>query len=92
MKHIIPEQLEQETHLLEYFAGTYGDYVSGKRVITDNTRKEMKSILNDIQSGTFVKNWMLENKINQPNFKAMRKKAQLHEIEKVGKRWIQEQA
>ena len=73
----------------------YGDYVSGKRVITDNTRKEMKSILNDIQSGTFVKNWMLENKINQPNFKAMRKKAQLHEIEKVGKKlrdmmpWIQ---
>ena len=73
----------------------YGDYVSGKRVITENTRKEMKSILNDIQSGTFVKNWMLENKINQPNFKAMRKKAQLHEIEKVGKKlrdmmpWIQ---
>ncbi len=64
----------------------YGDYVSGKRVITDQTRKEMKSILNDIQSGTFVKNWMLENKINQPNFKAMRKKSQSHEIEKVGKK------
>ena len=63
----------------------YGDYVSGKRVITEETRKEMKSILNDIQSGTFVKNWMLENKINQPNFRAMRKRAKMHGIEKVGK-------
>ena len=63
----------------------YGDYVSGKRVITEETRKEMKSILNDIQSGTFVKNWMLENKINQPNFRAMRRRAKMHGIEKVGK-------
>ena len=64
----------------------YGDYVSGKRIINEDTRKEMKSILSDIQTGKFVKNWMLENKIDQPNFKAMRKKAQSHEIETVGKK------
>ena len=64
----------------------YGDYVSGKRIINEDTRKEMKSILSDIQTGKFVKNWMLENKIDRPNFKAMRKKAQSHEIEIVGKK------
>tara|TARA_B100000674_G_scaffold499041_1_gene541235 strand:- start:197 stop:1261 length:1065 start_codon:yes stop_codon:yes gene_type:complete len=64
----------------------YGDYVSGKRVITDNTRKEMKAILKDIQSGKFVRDWMLENKINQPNFKAMRRKSSEHNIEEVGKK------
>ena len=64
----------------------YGDYVSGKRIINEDTRKEMKSILSDIQTGKFVKNWMLENKNDQPNFKAMRKKAQSHEIETVGKK------
>ena len=64
----------------------YGDYVSGKRIINEDTRKEMKSILSDIQTGKFVKNWMLENKIDRPNFKAMRKKAQSHEIETVGKK------
>ncbi len=51
----------------------YGDYVSGKRVITKDTRKEMKAILNDIQTGKFVRDWMLESKVKQPNFKASRR-------------------
>ena len=52
----------------------YGEYVSGPRVITDETRAEMKKILEDIQSGKFVKDWMLENKVNQTSFKAQRAK------------------
>ena len=51
----------------------YGDYVSGKRVITNATRKEMKAILRDIQTGKFVRDWMLECKVKQPNFKAARR-------------------
>src|ERR1041384_6897734 len=49
----------------------YGEYVSGPRVITAETRKEMKKILDDIQSGRFARNWMLENRVNQTSFKAM---------------------
>ena len=52
----------------------YGEYVSGPRVVTDETRAEMKRILADIQSGTFTRNWMLENRVNQTSFKAMRAK------------------
>lgn len=63
----------------------YGDYVTGKRIITEDTRKEMKKVLSEIQDGTFAKNWLLENQINRPSFNAMRKKEQSHEIEQVGK-------
>ena len=63
----------------------YGDYVSGKRIINQDTRKEMKKILADIQSGKFTRDWMLENKVNQTSFKATRKKASEHPIEAVGK-------
>src|SRR5918997_969611 len=49
----------------------YGQYVSGPRVVTDQTRAEMRKILADIQSGKFVKDWMLENRVNQTAFKAM---------------------
>ncbi len=62
----------------------FGDYVSGKRVVTDETRAEMKEILSEIQSGEFAKNWMLENQANQPMFKATRKKEQQGQIEQVG--------
>jgi ketol-acid reductoisomerase len=62
----------------------YGEYVSGPRVITDETRAEMKRILDDIQSGKFVKEWMLENKVNQTSFKAMRTKLAAHPAEAVG--------
>ena len=64
----------------------YGDYVSGKRIINDDTRKEMKKVLSDIQSGKFTRDWMTECQVNQPNFKAMRNKAKNHDIEVVGKR------
>ena len=53
----------------------YGEYVSGPRVITAETRAEMKRILDDIQSGRFARDWMLENKVNQASFKAMRRRA-----------------
>ena len=76
----------------------YGQYVSGPRVITDETRAEMKRILNDIQSGKFVKDWMLENRVNQTSFKAMRAKNAAHPIEQVGAKlremmpWIKDRA
>ncbi|MGE5328944.1 MAG: ketol-acid reductoisomerase [Deltaproteobacteria bacterium] len=62
----------------------YGDYVTGKRIITDETRKEMKDVLLEIQNGTFAKKWILENKANKPSFLAMRRMESEHQIEKVG--------
>ncbi|MGY3368282.1 ketol-acid reductoisomerase [Bradyrhizobium sp. GM2.4] len=47
----------------------YGEYVTGPRIVTDETKKEMKRVLNDIQSGKFARDWMLENKVNQTSFK-----------------------
>jgi ketol-acid reductoisomerase len=64
----------------------YGDYVSGPRVITSETKKEMKKILEDIQSGRFVSNWMQECKAGQPSFKATRRNHAAHPIEEVGER------
>jgi len=63
----------------------YGDYSRGKRIITDETRKEMKKILKEIQSGEFAREWILENKANRPVFNASRKAEALHPIEAVGK-------
>jgi ketol-acid reductoisomerase len=63
----------------------YGDITVGKRIITDETRAEMKRVLDDIQSGRFAREWMLENKANQAVLKSMRHKESNHEIEKVGK-------
>ena len=63
----------------------YGDYSVGKRIITDETRKEMKKVLSEIQDGTFAKNWILENQANRPSFNAIRKKEQNLQIEKVGR-------
>jgi ketol-acid reductoisomerase len=62
----------------------YGEYVSGPRVVTPETKAEMKRILADIQSGRFAREWMLENKVNQTSFKAMRAKSEAHPIEQVG--------
>src|SRR6202011_4326362 len=62
----------------------YGEYVSGPRVVDEKTRAEMKRILGDIQSGKFVKEWMLENKVNQTSFQAMRAKCAAHPIEQIG--------
>jgi ketol-acid reductoisomerase len=64
----------------------YGDYTRGPRVITPETKAEMKRILDDIQSGRFARDWVLENKAGQASFKAMRRRAAEHEIEQVGER------
>lgn len=63
----------------------YGDYSVGKRIITDETKKEMKKVLGEIQDGTFAKNWLLENQVGRPSFNAIRKNEAEHPIEKVGK-------
>jgi ketol-acid reductoisomerase len=63
----------------------YGEYVSGPRVVGPASREAMKEILVDIQSGKFVKDWMLENRVNQTSFKAMRTKCDTHQMEEVGK-------
>jgi ketol-acid reductoisomerase len=64
----------------------YGEYVSGPRVITDETREAMRGILDDIQSGRFTRDWMLENKARQSSFKATRRRNAAHPIEEVGER------
>ena len=76
----------------------YGEYVSGPRVITPQVKAEMKKMLTDIQSGRFTKDWMLENKVNQTSFKAMRAKLAEHSAEQVGAKlrdmmpWIKQRA
>ena len=64
----------------------YGDYVTGPRIITPETKAEMKRVLDDIQAGRFVRDWMLECKAGQPSFKATRRRNAEHQIEEVGKR------
>jgi ketol-acid reductoisomerase len=64
----------------------YGEYASGPRVVTPATKAEMKRILDDIQSGRFVRDWMLECAAGQPSFKATRRRAAEHAIEDVGGR------
>ena len=62
----------------------YGDMVSGPRVVAENSRKQMKAVLNDIQDGTFARNWIAENEAGMPEFKRMMKADLEHPIEKVG--------
>src|SRR6202011_3522619 len=62
----------------------YGEYVTGPRIVTDETKKEMKRVLSDIQSGKFARDWMLENKVNQTSFKATRANLPAHPIEEDG--------
>jgi ketol-acid reductoisomerase len=64
----------------------YGEYVSGPRIITAETRAEMKRVLADIQSGRFARDWMLENKVNQSSFKATRRRLSEHPIEQIGEK------
>jgi len=64
----------------------YGEYVTGPRIITPETKAEMKRVLEDIQSGKFVRDFMLENAVGQPSFKATRRRAAEHQIEEVGGR------
>lgn len=62
----------------------YGDYVTGPRIITSETKKEMKRVLDDIQSGRFARDWVLENKAGAPSFKATRRRQAQHPIEQIG--------
>jgi len=64
----------------------YGEYVSGKKIINSDTKKRMKEILSDIQSGKFAKQWMDECKSGQKNFLKMRKDLSNHPIEQVGEK------
>lgn len=62
----------------------YGDYMIGDRIITEDTKKEMKKVLTEIQDGTFARNWLMENQVGRPNFNAKRRMEAEHPIEKVG--------
>ena len=64
----------------------YGDYTRGSRVVTDQTKAAMKQILAEIQNGTFTREWMLENRVGQTQFKTMRRLEAEHPIEEVGAR------
>lgn len=63
----------------------YGDLVTGRRIVNEETRKEMKKVLQEIQDGQFAKNWLLENQVGRPAYNAMKKRDEEHLIEKVGK-------
>ncbi|MEA2015247.1 MAG: ketol-acid reductoisomerase [Actinomycetota bacterium] len=63
----------------------YGDMLKGKKIITGETRKNMKKILSDIQDGSFAREWILENKAGRPVYNAIKKKEEKHLIEKVGR-------
>lgn len=62
----------------------YGDYVTGPRIITEDTKRAMKQVLKEIQEGTFARNWLLENQIGCPNFYAKRRIEAEHPLETVG--------
>ena len=63
----------------------YGDYSRGPRIVTDETKAEMRRILKEIREGDFAREWILENKANAPAFKALRRQEQGHEVEEVGR-------
>jgi ketol-acid reductoisomerase len=62
----------------------YGDYITGPKIVTDETKKTMKKILADIQDGSFAKEWLLENQAGCPHFNAMRKLEAEHPLEQIG--------
>ena len=63
----------------------YGDFVSGPRVINEETRQRMRDVLGDIRNGIFARNWVLENQAGKPHYKKMLEKDLNHDIERVGK-------
>jgi len=64
----------------------FGDYTRGKRIITEETREEMRLILEEVQTGEFAREWILENQANRPVFNALRRMEAEHPIEEVGKK------
>ena len=63
----------------------FGDYTRGPRIVTEQTKAEMKKILHEIQTGQFAKEWILENRANQPTFQAIKRRERSHQIEETGK-------
>jgi ketol-acid reductoisomerase len=64
----------------------YGDLTRGPRIVNEETKREMKRLLEEVQNGSFAKEWMLENRANRPVFNALTKRGQDHPIEEVGRR------
>jgi ketol-acid reductoisomerase len=62
----------------------YGDYITGEKIVTDETKKAMKGILKDIQDGIFAKNWLLENQVGRPYFNAKKNREKEQQLETVG--------
>lgn len=62
----------------------YGDYITGPKIVTEETKKAMKQVLKDIQEGVFARNWLTENQVGCPNFLATRKRSGQHQLEEVG--------
>ena len=63
----------------------FGDYTRGPRIVTEQTKAEMKKILHEIQTGQFAREWILENKANQPTFQAIKRRERTHQLEETGK-------
>ena len=87
MKLIIDMVVSGGLSLMRYSisdTAEYGGYKVGNRIITDQTKKEMKKVLSEIQDGSFARDWILENKANRPNFSALRRLESEHAIEKTG--------
>ncbi len=64
----------------------HGDYTGGPRIITEETRTEMRQMLSEVQNGTYARSWILENQAGRPFFNTMRQRETEHTIEKVGKK------
>lgn len=87
MKLIIDLINEGGLNLMRYSVSNtaeYGDYITGPRIITEETRKEMKKILAEVQDGEFAKRWILENKAGRPVYNAIANREKEHLVEKVG--------
>lgn len=64
----------------------WGDLITGPRIVNEDTKKEMKNVLTEIQNGVFAKNWILENQAGRPQFNALAQAGKTHQIETVGKK------
>lgn len=87
MKLIVDLINEGGLNLMRYSisdTAEFGDYTAGPKVVTEETKKAMKNILQDIQEGVFAREWLLENQVGRPGFNAVRGREKEHQIEKVG--------
>lgn len=87
MKLIIDLVVQKGLSFMRYSisdTAEYGDYTVGSRIITDETKKEMKKVLTEIQNGTFARNWILENQAHRPYFNRMRELEAAHPVNTVG--------